>query len=61
MSATQYFANPKNRDEVLANVYDPVTNQLSYRAFYVAPTIQNPKNADEVYIAVYDPISNTIA
>ena len=28
MTATQYVLNPKNADEVLTNVYDPVTNSI---------------------------------
>ena len=61
MAATQYILNPKTKDEVLRNVYDPVTNSLIVRNTYIAPVILNPKNDDEVFLNIYDPITNTIA
>ena len=61
MAATQYTLNPKTKDEVLRNVYDPVTNSLQYRSTYIVPVYLIPKNADEVFVNVYDPLTNTIA
>lgn len=60
MAATQYFTNPKTFDEVMSNVYAPVSNSIQYRAFSIPAKIANPRNRDEIAVNIYDPITNTI-